>query len=610
MRFYTSFCAISALVLVGSVAESAVGSGRGRPGAVTGVLMQNAQQEQARMPGLDVNNCPGCTTPTPQPPSPPPPPPQPENPCGEVIPMLGVDICVARNACEGIKTDGHSGVFNEATLKCQIPVCAHNWSGIIKKNGEDVCGLVDMGTALRCDANLFDQITAMRRTSQWVTPLMIAGGTGIGAGVGAAIDKSQNKKAAHLATLAYENESAYKHGKGGIAVITFDGRDYELPKMANDLKAALRTNKTLEGKTKEAEGLIDNCASKMFWELVSVDGIENEQKWGRIKISRTVSACKSDDNDYIFCQFQNIHRTTKDMADCAKGDFSKALNINPSYTPGQRHTNPREDHFYWGNGNSTNIADGKCYFRDSQGSGEVNVSATIQQDWARMKFLQHYKSTATGGGDSRSKLKTALSGFNFDEAGLAKSTNATYSGNVANILNWVLVESNGDTRFGDVPRIGTCDATAIDNLLSDEGYLGSASQVAGWKNTTNNILMEAYGALLALKMYGGLDAELEGLYAVLDGIQVQAGAINGIHEGLGDRIKADLGENRPWHKTATARGMLIGGLVGVAGGLTYWGLEGASTFCNVGGFEQVKLNRSYSVPTFREYLLNKGFVGK
>ncbi|MCL2748521.1 MAG: hypothetical protein FWE50_00395 [Alphaproteobacteria bacterium] len=604
MRVLTSFFVISALVLMDSVAVSAVGSGRARPGSVTGVLMQKAQDE-ARMPGLDVNNCPNCEKPTPPPP--PPPPIKPENPCGEVIPMLGVDICVARNACEGIKADGHSGVFDETKMKCQIPVCAHNWSGVIKKGGEDVCGLVEMGTALRCDANLFDQITVMRRTSQWVAPLMAAGGAGIGAGVGAIIDKNQNAKAAHLATLANENEAAYKGGQAGAAKIMFDGRPYDLPAQAAELRAALSGNRNLDNKIQQAINLINNCTARIFHDLVRLD-VDGFRKWGRIKVT-VGSDCTSDvhDNSVKFCQFQNIHASTDKTADCSKVSFVRASNFSNPYLPNNKHQNPKLEEYYFypeNNGNlmSGEISSATCLFRDSQGSAELDNDATIQMDLWRMNFLTRYIMMATQAQNSKFKsdLVTALNKFEFSASSVDSGVN-NYD-----ILNWIVVRSKNDSdNFGNVPN-GTCNWQGINSLLPGEEYLGSAASVAD--DSTKNILMEAYGALLALRAHGNLNAELEALFGVLDSIQVNAVGIGGIHEGLGDRINKDLGKDRPWYQTATARGALIGGLAGAAGGLGYWFAEGASTFCNVGGFEQVKLNKSYSVPTFREYLLNKGFM--
>ncbi len=600
MRIRTSLAIISVLCATDALAAGVAPNSRTRPGSVTGALLQNAQTA-ARMPGLDVNNCPGCQpTPTPIPtPTP--------NPCGEVIPQLGVDICVARSACAGIKADGHNGVFDEVSLTCKIPVCAHNWSGIIKKDGADVCGFVNMNTALRCDANLFDQIDVMRRTSQWVVPLTVAGGAGIGAGVGAIIDSNQDKKAAALAAKSDANDGLYKELNASVPnKITFMGVDYDLSQDADrqKLKDTLNNSEQLKNKIVEANELVDSCALNMFKELVSVN-VKGNKKFGRIKISENMGSCLSDNNDYIYCQFQNLHSTTDKTADCDKGQFSTARNINPTYTPAENSTNPKTENFSWGHSNNeSNIPNGTCYFRDSQGSGEVNEFATVQADLWRMEFLLNYrqnaKTDAIYNSEFRRNLQSNLMQYDFQH----DKVNA--SGIDAKILNYVLVTGPKFSTILNMTAPRQCSESAIKALLPDKDYVGDAGTMSGGR--TNNILMEAYGALSGLQQFNGLDDNLEAFLSTLNFIDVHASAAANINEGLGSDIEQTFGEKRGFFQKAVGRGLLIGTGVGAAAGLGYWFAEGASTFCNVGGLEQVKLGKSYSVQSFRDYLYNKGFI--
>jgi hypothetical protein len=603
IKLFIGFTAILATISADAPAISAAPNSRARPGAVSGVLVKKAQTE-ARMPGLGVDTCPDC----PKTPVTPPvtPPAAPVNPCGDVIPQLGVDICVARNACAGIQADGHAGVFDEATLTCKIPVCAHNWSGLIKKSGEDVCGLIDMGSAMRCDAKLFDQISALRRTSQYVVPALVAGGAGVGAGVGAIIDHKQNKKAEALAAKNDANDRMRVEVGGKVpTTFTFSDQTFDLSKTEDveKLKKYL-SGPELTGKIVEANKIIDSCAKEMFKELVSLS-VRSSKKWGRIKISKNADACASDINEYIYCQFQNLHAKVNNIADCDEGKFSTYKGINP-YVTGVESKNPATENYHYGSkNNQSGIYEGKCYFRDSQGSGEVGTDATVQSDLWRAEFLNFYKNNAKINdvyNDSfREDLISKLGAYTFDY----DIRNAV--GVSDNILNYVLIK--GTIPFNSITNmqsLAVCDMKNIDALLSDKTYVGSASEMSGGQ--TNNILMEAYGALEALNGLGPLDGKLSEFLTQIKFITVHAEAIANVHAGLGNEVRKEFGKERGFFEKAVGRGLLIGTGVGAVAGLGYWFAEGAGTFCNVGGLEQVKLNKGYSVPSFREYLLNRGFM--
>lgn len=601
MRVLINIAIISALFGADALAAGVAPNSRARPGSVTGAMINNAKTQQVKSAqepyttqGLDVNNCPGCkpaphTKPTTNQPNT-------DSTCGEVLPLLGVDACIARKACSGIQADGHSGVFDETTSTCKIPVCAHNWSGIIRKDDEDVCALVEMNKAITCNADLFDQIDSMRRSSQWVVPLAVVGGAGIGAGIGAIIDKNQNEKAEKLASIADANEAEIKATGGKTLTLKFAGKTYKLPEDIDALKKALRGDATLQVKISEANTLIDNCTASMFEELTSQQ-VNNKPKWGRIKLTTNGLDCESpehNNNKVKYCQFQNMRANVNEIADCAKNLY-KGTPFNDEYQKGVNSTNPFSSYFKsWGEW----TRDATCYFRDSLGSGEANISATIQADLATTELINKYIARGNDGApsDFRKNLVAALKKFEFNSS----LTTSGVSGSDNDVLNWVTVKStDGKTTFSSVG--GTCDKSKLNEILKvdDDDMTGGIS---------NNILFEAYGALAALKSFNSLDSDLDSLLTVLGDIDTFGGDVLTIQEGLGDDIRKDLGKKRPFFKTATGRGLLIGSGVGAVAGLGYWFAEGSSTFCNVGGMEQVKLKKSYSIPSFRDYLFNKGFI--
>jgi hypothetical protein len=585
MRTLINIAIISTVFLGTNVFAANISpNNRARPGSVKGFIITNQTQQVKTIteqgpyttPGLDIHNCPGCR-----------PAPHitgiPNSECGEILPTLGVDICIARKACSGIQINGHSGIFDETTTTCKIPVCAYNWSGIIKKDTEDVCTYVDMNKVITCNADLFEQIDSMRRTSQWVVPLAVAGGAGIGTGVGALIDNKQNKKAENLALIA--DEVGAKFDK----TITFAGKNYKLPEDADELKVAIKANHDLKAKINKVNTLIDECTKNMFVELTS-NTVNGKPKWGRIKLTNG-SDCASSDHDVNkvkYCQFQNPHSGTNSKADCAKNLY-KETPFNDDYLKSVNSTNPISSYFNsWGNWGR----DATCYFRDSLGSGEANVHATIQSDLATIEFLKNYIQTFSNDPD-RQILVNLLKKFKFESN---FSTSGASNVN-KDILNWVIVKSEDNTKFNIISG-GSCNTRELDNILNINNTNSMSS------GASSNILFEAFGALSVLKSIGvSLSDDLNTLLNTL----ILSDEILEI-KGLGDSIRSELGADRPFFKTAKGRGLLIGSGVGAVAGLGYWFAEGAGTFCDVGGLEQVKLKKSYSIPSFRDYLINKGFI--
>ncbi len=573
MRVWTSFALILALLTTDALATN----NRSRPGSITGAMLSNAQSQQSRANtyGTASSTTTSSTTTTTEE----------EDECGDTLPLLGVNVCAARTACAGIKADGHSGVFNKETSTCQIPVCVHNWSGVIQKDGEDVCTLVDMNKAITCNADLFDQIDNMRRSSQWVVPLTVVGGAGIGTGIGALVDKKQNAKAENLASIADANEAEVKATGGKTVAVTFAGKQYKLPSEADALKKALLGNNTLKDKISNANKLIDNCAAQMFVDMTS-QTVNGKPKWGRIKITDGSDCTSKTIENVKYCQFQNMNTTSNTMADCARNVYIPVDFNNPYPSNG---TNPPERLYNYGSW----TRDVTCYFRDSQGSGEADVSATIQEDLASMQFLQNY---ANNNSTSKTDIQNKLRQFDFSNSGFANS----HKGSNNDILNWIYIKSTDNkTQFSSIqPK--KCDTNAITQILQTNETVST--------NNTTNILFEAYGALYALQGYGSLDAQLEALLNALGNIETFSSDVLTIYEGFGDDIRKELGNKRPFFKTAMGRGLIIGAGVGAVAGVGYWFAEGSSTFCNVGGLEQVKLKKSYSIPSFHDYLYEKGLI--
>jgi hypothetical protein len=572
-----------------------------RPGAVRGAIMTSVQTNNVapvgRMPSLGLNTCPGCNPdPTPNPNPEPAPDPDPvPNPCGDVIPMLGVDICTARIACQGIEADGMHGVFDDASLSCRIPVCAHNWSGVIKKDGKNVCTLTDMNKILRCDSDLFNQIDTMYRTTQYVAPLAVVAGAGIGTGIGAIIDHNQQKKIDKLSEEEKKSGDATATTGAGGKKITFASAEYDLgnPDDVAKLKNALATATSLQSKIDAANKLIDACVVQNFRDLTSPNA-SGARKWGRIKVSANPDACNAATNDYIYCQFQNMHNTTTTTADCAGHEFKKILGMD-EYAKSVGSKMPGTYGYYTGASNSDNWDNGQCYFRDGLGSSESSDAATVQMDASRAEFIKQFVSDNANTTDkNRKKLVEALGQYTFEN-------NITSARGVdGKILNYVLIQGPKFSTIRGITEFGNCNKDELNKVIG-----GSGAQ-------NDNVLMQAYGALATLQnmnQISGNDNQITAIMTALQNINVAAEQITNIQNGVPlSEISKKLGDGRGFFDKAIGRGLMIGTGVGLAAAAGYWIAEDASIFCNVGGLENVDFRKSYSVPSFRDYLYRKGLI--
>ncbi|MDR0803892.1 MAG: hypothetical protein LBO08_02280 [Rickettsiales bacterium] len=532
------------------------------------------------------------------------------------VDSLGVSLGTARRACQGIYADGHQAQFDENTKQCFIPIVAHNWSGIIKKSGADVVAYAPMGTSVKCNADLFEQIDAMRRTSQWVIPTMVVGGATIGLGVGAIIDHNNDKKLDALNAKLQANVSASVNANANInagAVGRCGDRDYVLPDEKDDLIKCLGLDKfsgTVDSgnrnKTKALLELADKCAGRMFNELISVNQNVG-QKWGRIKITGT-SDCKSDTEDDVkYCQFQYMHRSLIKMADCAKDYYDYDSEFSNPYNESNKSYNARGNGSYinnekfWHSGTVTK--DAGCFWRDGFGSNEVDREATIQADYYRLRFLDNYKNKPDVNGVAQPN-KNLLKNFIFDKE--IRNSNLGGSG-TGDILNWILVKSSNNTKFSSIGN-SQCNNDDINKIFPTAETYNQSYNTA---DNTSDRLWTIYGSLTALRDYSD-SAEMPDLDELIDAIGLNIDlqmTTQSIITGIDATIQAEKSNKKPFFKTAKGTGLLIGTGVGALAGLGYYFAEGASVFCNIGGWEQVKMDRSAIIPTFREYIVKHGFVG-
>ncbi|MCL2017920.1 MAG: hypothetical protein FWG80_04080 [Alphaproteobacteria bacterium] len=497
---------------------------------------------------------------------------QPVDPDDYVIPMLGVNVRTARTACNRIQADGYPGIFVEETHECLIPVVAHNWGGIIRVDGDNLVAWVPMGEMMKCNADLFEEVSVLRRSSQWVVPTMVVGGAGIGALTGALIDTKQNKKADKYDDLGNKTIIPFKdkwyylssEGKNGIiSPETVDGNGtkenpFPLTKLVEDVKSAItfaaENVRSIQDSLNTAKKKVHDCAAVVFKELVT-PSVTGDPKFGRIKITEGEDECDKNHNVGVtFCGYCRVNTGPNCVNNNNKADY-----------PFNR------------------IKEGRCYYRNGYGNVSADTTRNAATDIHRVELLKTYSNIYKDEVDTLANKFDANCTFNDGHRETYNSISLTGLTVKCKVPFRELIGGNEkcEDPFSNLasgnPLSILIEAQAIINVLED--------------NNRNKPNFFTWG-----------DSKV-----AIDFIFIELEKIVNTFERFGD-VQKDFGRERPFFQKAVGRGLLIGTGIGALAGLGYWFAEGASVFCNVGGFEHVKLNRNYSVPTFREYLLKNGYV--
>ncbi|MCL2538140.1 MAG: hypothetical protein FWE52_01555 [Alphaproteobacteria bacterium] len=638
MKFLTSFAVFSMFAAAAMANEAS----RARPGSIAGafVTKQSVMATHApTQPTMAITVPEMHPAPTPKPPyEKPEPGPEPippiVNPDDVIVPQLGVSLRVARAACRSITADGYMGMLDETTFQCNIPVVAHNWGGVIRNGGETVMAYVPMGEMFRCNANTFEQVAHLRRSSQWVVPTMIVGGAGIGMGIGAISDANERKRQEEMQRQIDAEKARLQAQIGGTAgnlgstlqthvnapvTVVFDSVTYQLRKRnAADTSCPecgtgpgrdeLLVKLKLDPVNRDFSTYVNNieqCLKLNFQEMISTYTCTGNKR-GRIKITRSRDGCLENGVtavDRIFCGYEAVHATPPNVggiSDChVKDDNGRIIDAD-------------------GNQPFSRIfgGQGRCYARD-----EITNLRHDNQRYQRhnpaTQFAMDYDTTAAF--DSHRWWVIQDFGTN-----ICAQNSISELGNVCKWVQDVMDNFESDTVAGKgannrdnemnnfFVRTKQGSNKTFGNMVSGDMPCGSCEKLVLAEQTVER-LREQHGALVALQQAAptGTMPDLEALLStiaakidIVSEVQLFAQDISSAVAGSFDNIG---GERKKFFQRGVGKGLLIGGGVGSLAGLGYWFAEGASVSCNVGGFESTKLNRTYSIPSFRDYIVRGGF---
>ncbi|MCL1902713.1 MAG: hypothetical protein FWG18_03770 [Alphaproteobacteria bacterium] len=399
---------------------------------------------------------------------------------------------------------------------------------------------------------------------------------------------------------------------------------------------------------KDYANKLHRCLMQNFREMTATDICDGTLKLGRIKITRSSDGCLSNggvEADRLYCWYDAEHaKLTADsqFADChitGKDGMGRNMSVNDII---QKIGKPVGRFF----------PEGGCYFRDE--ITEYRLDRNLYSRFGGSNvFAERYDTTA--GSDYR--RWTIIAEFN---NGFCQTIDLTDLPEFKTVCDWTQNVMNGftiETKFkglgaGALRTENTLDGFSVQarpghtfGEMIDGNPCGTCEGVDGSlpnaPQYTIERLREQYGAVVALinfrKNYdpgtqgslgtlgelgtvgtlgtmGDLDLdELEKMLAsataridIVAKVKTQITGINQSIDGLITQT-AEETKGKGFFQRNVGKGLLIGTGVGALGGLGYYLWEGSTVSCNVGGLETVKMNQSYNIPSFRDYIVRMGY---
>jgi hypothetical protein len=342
---------------------------------------------------------------------------------------------------------------------------------------------------------------------------------------------------------------------------------------------------------------------------VSAD-VNGECKLGRIQLTKdnNFNCYKSNRQDALYCKYDRVYA---DGNDASKHGFANCNNnsAEPKVCP-----------------RNANWRDAACYFRD-----EVTRVNTSEAVYYKTNTSDKSGAKLVGVPNVFASAEDTTAAFDLHRYDVLKDfTNSDYGKDNFGKENWFETLSNLKLSMDNNP-----DGDNYENARysSFQAYLesGKFGDIVDGTETDSIKLFESCKLLSGMKDINGESDKAVGYNSIeklvayqayIAGLDTVPGALSGVKISIDnaidasgkivmdtDKIKNILSpEKKKFFQRAVGRGLLIGAGVGTVAGVGYWFAEGASTFCDIGGLEQVKLNKTYSIPSFRNYLMDKGFI--
>ncbi|MCL2629198.1 MAG: hypothetical protein FWD33_00660 [Alphaproteobacteria bacterium] len=494
-----------------------------------------------------------------------------------MIPHLNVTVREAREVCTNVNAHGFEGEFNELTFECMVPIVALGQNGKVISSGDgDAVAFYPFGSVVQCNANTFDSIRVMRRTSQYVIPALIVGGAGVGAAVGHFWPRgncpegfvSANNRCVQCPEnyvpvpdqnicINHQTEriAVMKESKGGTVTDLRPTRAEDLQRLANQNAASATSvsaprSGTSGEKFTEFQKELDELDERFkkediqFWCDAAPRNLRHEigsiftssKTWNCLAQSEFASIYRADGaSPQVFLTslsnsvnnarmlLQNFNKLN-DVEECRKAaEFGNFVNNNVRFNY---------------------VANGTC---GSITGPMITISYNINGQWT---YFGETRTSVPQGEAAKNRFMADLNKFGIPQGG------------------------------------GIFAATHMSRLDSRVTKLSQLANEINDSLSNAEISVQERNELLSRILR--LEQEIE----TVTEMETIPGVTAEEKKGWMSRV---------WGNRV-ARGAIIGAGAGAAIGIAYWFYEGSRTKCDVGGFQTVDLGKTYRLPTFREHI--------